>query len=118
MLNFYAFIARRLVGVQWLLWTFVLITGALLVASLLLSTHAQAEHYTLIALCALLWSISLVVLVRVFAVPTPVVDRQAGLLERAKVSLRHGARWVMAVVVSVLLVSVLVISIRAIGIVS
>ncbi len=118
MLKFYAGLARRLQRFQWLFWLVILAAVGLLVFSFLFYDGVQDEYLTLGLLCALLWAMSTMVLVRVFVAPLPTIDPEMGFFVRLTVRIRRGARWTMAVVVTALFAIVLWITSRAIGVIT
>ena len=116
MLELYGAIARGLRPYLAFIWAAAAAALGLLAWSLLLAEGTAGEPYALGATCALLWALSLVVLVHQFERPAPAVDPAAGFVARLTVRLKRGARWVVAAAMTALLGAVVFFSVRAIGI--
>ena len=113
MLATYARLARWLKPFEWLAW--LLTVGAVIgfAYTVLLHDGGKHEAYGLAAVCVGLWSMCLIVFVRLFSMPVPVVDAADGWVTRAGKSFKRSLMWLAALAATVMSVVLVAFSLRA-----
>ena len=107
-------LAAKLYRFRLVIWILVAIATGLLAFSLFASTNAA--HHSLLYLCGLLWSLSLVLLIQGFSSPLPPHDEDTGFIEGLRLRFQHFSRWVLSVVFLTTCVFLMVLTFRAFGV--
>ena len=115
MLGFYNALGRRLQAYRALLWGLVMFAVVVFLAAIMWPEPTDDQTYTLGAIVLLLWALSLVAVGQTFAAPTPDIDPAARILDRVKVRLARGFRWLMAITTTGLFGFVILLSFKSLG---
>ena len=118
MLEFYAFIARWLYPARLVIWFAAVAAIGAFAGTVLFSSGPYDEAYMLMALTILLWCLCLCAITYAFVHPVPSAEAADPFLLRVRVSLKRGARWFMAFLMSAMCVLVVIASLRAVGLIT
>ena len=115
MLSFYNALGRRLHAFRTLMWILAAVAVAVFLSAVFWTEPGEDQTYTLGSIVLLLWALNLVVVAEAFAVPAPEVDPRSKLMDRLRVRLSRGFRWIMAITTTGLFGFVILLSFKALG---
>jgi len=107
MLDYCWQLAARLQRYRWLAWCLAAAACCGLVMGVFVFTGPASQSLTLMAICALLWSLTGIGFLQAFTQPLAQPDPGAGWWRRQKIRLARLYRWSLAILVAGLLVALL-----------
>jgi hypothetical protein len=115
MLGFYSVLGRRLHAYRRLLWCLAAFAILVFVGTIFWSEPTDDQTYALSSIVLLLWVLSLIVVSQAFSTPAPGFNPAAGLMDRIRVRVARGFRWIMAITTTGLFCFVILLSFKAAG---
>ncbi|MGI9329380.1 MAG: hypothetical protein ACR2QB_01575 [Gammaproteobacteria bacterium] len=109
--------AARLQPYRWLAWCLAAAAFCALVIGVFMLTGPSSQSFSLVAICALLWSLTGIGFLQAFAQPVAQPDPGAGWWRRLKIRLARLYRWCLALVLAGLLVALVWFSGRSLSLV-